>query len=531
MYRILLADDEGIMLESLKTIILSNFADECMIATAKTGRTVIEQAEEFRPDIVFMDIQMPGINGIDAIREIQKFNTSAIFIVVTAYDKFDYAKNALSLGVLDYLTKPVSKKTIIDVLIKAMRQVDAEKEKRSENLKIKEKFDSVVPMIESGLVNTLLFQEKDPQTANEYKSLLEIRQDYGFVIIVEFGAWSEDGTFENAVGMSVKAQTFYPEFREIVKGFFECIVGPIMGNKIVLLVPAGDSEFTYDERAQIVERSRNMMHKLDSRIDVKFKAGIGDIKPFVELRDSYEEALKSLAGAGTRVAQFQDVPNKPYYEENYPKDVEDELFRCIEKADMTGTKNAGNAFFDWMVTTYGSHIDDIRLKCLEFVMHAERQVFTKGVLQYSFLYRKDYLKAVTEAPDMETLRAWYISKLTQACTNIAVKPKAMTDSAVSKAKKYIDENYRKDLSLDEVSKIVNISPYYFSKLFKEETGENFIEYVTEARIRGAKELLADPGISIKEVCAMSGYSDPNYFSRIFKKYEGVTPSEYRENMK
>jgi two-component system response regulator YesN len=89
----------------------------------------------------------------------------------------------------------------------------------------------------------------------------------------------------------------------------------------------------------------------------------------------------------------------------------------------------------------------------------------------------------------------------------------------------------KILSLDEVSKIVNISPYYFSKLFKEETGENFIEYVTEARIRGAKELLADPGISIKEVCAMSGYSDPNYFSRIFKKYEGVTPSEYRENMK
>jgi two-component system response regulator YesN len=531
MYRILLADDEGIMLESLKTIIMSNFADECMIDMAKTGRTVIEKAEEFRPDIVFMDIQMPGINGIDAIREIRKFNTSAIFIVVTAYDKFDYAKNALSLGVQDYLTKPVSKKTIIDVLIKAMGQVDSEKKKRSENLKIKEKFDSVIPMIESGLVNTLLFQENDPETAKDYKSLLEITQDYGFVVIVQYGIWNENGTFENAVGMSVKAQSFYPEFREIVKGFFDCTVGPIMGNKIVLLVPAAEREFTYEERTLIVERSRNMMHKLDSRIDVKFKAGIGDIKPFAELRDSYEEALKSLAGTGTRVAQFQDVPNKPYYEENYPKETEDLLFRCIEKADITGTKNAANSFFDWMVTNYDGHMDDIRLKCLEFVLFAEREVFTKGVMQYSFLYRKDYLHAIEEVNDYDELRQWFISKLTQACTNIAGKPKAMTDSVVTKAKKYIDENYRKDLSLDEVSKIVNISPYYFSKLFKEETGENFIEYVTAARIRGAKELLEDPKYSIKEVCVMSGYSDPNYFSRIFKKYEGVTPSEYRENLK
>ena len=76
--------------------------------------------------------------------------------------------------------------------------------------------------------------------------------------------------------------------------------------------------------------------------------------------------------------------------------------------------------------------------------------------------------------------------------------------------------------------MVDISPYYFSKLFKQEVGENFIEYVTGARIKHAQHLLEDSRYSIKEVCVMSGYSDPNYFSRIFKKYEGMTPSEYRE---
>ena len=83
---------------------------------------------------------------------------------------------------------------------------------------------------------------------------------------------------------------------------------------------------------------------------------------------------------------------------------------------------------------------------------------------------------------------------------------------------------------DRVSKVVDISPYYFSKLFKQETGENFIEYLTKVRMKNAEELLKDSSYSIKEICTASGYGDPNYFSRIFKKYEGVTPSEYRERL-
>ena len=116
MYKIMLADDEGIVTDSLKFIIDKNFPGKFEIETAKTGRSVIELAESFRPDIAFMDIQMPGINGIDAMKEIQKQNTSIIFIVMSAYDKFDYAKEAISLGVLDYLNKPFNREMIVNVL-------------------------------------------------------------------------------------------------------------------------------------------------------------------------------------------------------------------------------------------------------------------------------------------------------------------------------------------------------------------------------------------------------------------------------
>ena len=119
-YKIMLADDEGIVIDSLKFIIEKEFGELCSIEFAKTGRSVIELAENFRPDIAIMDIQMPGINGIEAMREIRETNRNVIFIVMSAYDKFDYAKEAIKLGVLEYITKPMEKTRIIAALGKAM---------------------------------------------------------------------------------------------------------------------------------------------------------------------------------------------------------------------------------------------------------------------------------------------------------------------------------------------------------------------------------------------------------------------------
>ena len=102
MYKIMLADDEGIVIDSLKFIIEKEFKDTCEVQYAKTGRSVIELAESFRPDVAVMDIQMPGINGIDAMKEIRRSNNHTVFIVMSAYDKFDYAKEAIKLGVMEY---------------------------------------------------------------------------------------------------------------------------------------------------------------------------------------------------------------------------------------------------------------------------------------------------------------------------------------------------------------------------------------------------------------------------------------------
>lgn len=530
MYRILLADDEGIMLQSLKTTIQGNFKDTVEIECAKTGRAVIELAESFRPDIVFMDIQMPGINGIDAMKEIRRFSQSVIFIVITAFDKFDYAKEAINLRVMEYLTKPVNRRVVIDVVLRAMRSVDEERRERSESLKIREKLETVVPIIESGFIYNLLLQEGNAQDMYNYRELLDLRADYGYLMIVQFGESVENGTLTNPVGMSVKAQSFYPKLREAVKGFFDCYAGSVMANKIVLYVPWDQKELEYEDRIQIIEKSRTMVRNLERMLDARFKVGIGRVKPLEEAAQSYKEASRALRESKGKVAHVADLAISGWYEGEYPAETEKKYFQAVSKADIPGARAQANAFFDWMVENYPDCRDDIQIKVLEFIMSAEKEAFDNGGVPYGFRYRKDYLSQVTGCGDHEELRQWFLEKTVEVCRNIRKKPEEETESLVGKAKQFIDANFGKDISLEDVSRVVDISPYYFSKVFKEEAGMNFIEYLTKVRMENAKKLLRNPELSVKEICIRSGYGDPNYFSRIFKKYEGVTPSEFREHL-
>jgi two-component system response regulator YesN len=273
-----------------------------------------------------------------------------------------------------------------------------------------------------------------------------------------------------------------------------------------------------------------MIRDLTKKTDIQFKVGIGSVTPLEELSNSYKEAIHAIRGSNGRVAHVKDLNIGCAYEEDYPIQTERALFDMIEKGSLEGTKTEANLFFDWMLEHYPDCEMDIKLKVIEFILFAEQKAFLCGGMTYYFRYRKDYLNTVIEINDYEKLRTWFLEKIMEACRYINTKKEKQTSGVISKAKNYIEINYKKDISLDDVSRTVDISPYYFSKLFKEETGENFIDYLTNIRIEKAKSLLKNSDLSIKNICVDTGYSDPNYFSRIFKKLVGVTPTEYREGL-
>lgn len=528
-YKIMLADDEGIVIDSLKFIIEKEFGDQCAIEYAKTGRSVIELAENYRPDIAIMDIQMPGINGIEAMREIRETNRSVIFIVMSAYDKFDYAKEAIKLGVLEYITKPMERTKIIAALKKAMGQIDKERDKRSNDLMVREKLETVMPIIENGLLYNLLFQEHFQEDIENYKQLLEISQNQAYLLAVVCGDTQEGNHMTNAVGSSVKMQQYETVLREYLKEAYPgVILGMPMANKLPGLVPCKEKQMAYEERIALIEKSRQIVRELKKRTQISFRIGISAVAPIEEARESYKEAINALIMTTGSVAHVDDLPIGCEHEETYPVDLEKKLFAELKNGEANHAVATAETYYDMIAVLHGEYLMNMRLKVLEFVLYAEHLAYNSGGMTYEFRDRADYLPTVMGLDDIMSLRKWFLEKIEEAARNVSAKASEKSMGVVEAAKAYIKNNYSRDISLDEVSQKVNISPYYFSKIFKEDVGEGFVEYLTGIRMEKAKELLTTTEYSMKEICSMVGYADPNYFSRSFKKKVGVTPTEYKQ---
>lgn len=528
MYKIIIADDETAVIDSLTHIIHQQLKESCVIESAGTGRQVIELAESFRPDIIFLDIHLTGINGIEAMREIRRENASILFIVVSAQMKFEYAKAAIGIGVLEYLNKPVDKEAIRTTLNRAIKQVDEARKQRSSALADKEKLEIVTPVIERGFLYAMLYRN-GKEEMDSFRTFLGIHEETGYVMSLQLDEMHGQEADEETEKAGDVIQREYSGIRDVIKSYFRCSVGAVMDNMIPIFVPTTAEDEEYQLRIRVIETARKMIRDLAQTVGVRFRLGIGSIHDFYSLAESYNEAMRSLASNSTDlVVHANDLPISGNYDSDYPVDIENLLFQNVGAGNRNQAVYYAKIFFDWMLAQYSQNVMDVKLKTLEIVFHAERIGYENGSMLHRFTMRSEYLETVMGMFTYEQLYEWFEAKISEVCRNILTKKEQSTVDLVKKAKLYIERNYAKDLMLDEVSRQLQISPYYFSKLFKKRTGNNFIEYVTNVRMEKAKELLRNSDKSMKEICIEVGYSDANYFSRTFKKNVGVSPTEYKE---
>lgn len=532
MYKLLVVDDEQIVVDSIKYIVENNFSDIIVAGTARSGREAIEKAEIVKPDIVFMDIKMPGINGIDAIREIKSRFGNVLFVILTAYEYFEFAKEAVNLGVTEYLLKPVNRSKIVETIKKTIEIIDAEREKRRRELELREKLENILPVLENGFIYSILFFDDSSRELEAYKDILEIGDKGGYIMTVEFGEEEGPGTLGNRIGLSVKSQSFYPYFRDVIKSRCKCLVGPVMLNRIVVFVYSDFKDDEYSERLEALNIAEYVYNKLSEKVDADFYIGIGRRRRKIEmLYKSYEESLKAIRHAGAKgVMHIMDIPEESGVNPEYPVSKEKFMIERASAGDTAASLQAFDYIFEWLTREFENNLHRVKSKLLELMvllhrMASDYEIYSSEVPKYC-----DYITDMMEIQDISTLKSWCRAQIEHITRSISSGKKKKVSSLILKAREYIDKNFSNEITLEDVAKEVNISPHYFSRLYKEETGENFIEYLTSVRINKAKELIETGGYSIKEICYMTGYGDPNYFSRIFKKVMGVTPSEYKEAM-
>lgn len=525
MYKILIADDEGIVRESLKFIIDKDFND-CEVYLAKSGRQAIELAEEHRPDIALLDIQMPGINGLSALREIRSIEPHIRALILTAFDNFDYAKEALELGATDYIMKPIERKKITEELTKLIHDIDMERQKRKDDLNIREKMEAVVPIIENGFVLSLIIQNEYGYSGTQYRSLLNLTEEYGFITVFEWGEGFEKEAPGNPVGASVRAQKFAAQMSGQIRIFFKAYLSDMMGNKLIAAIPWTSADMGYTERLRMIERMRSLVTSLKEMVGVDFKAGIGSVQPWSTMFDSYQEALNALRHGMRKVTHIDDlmVRNDAAKQQ---ANLRRTMLEVLRRGDEAGTRREAEMLLAWYMDTRNSTEADAQMALLEILLEGCRIASEQGKSVQSQA-GKELLQASTP----EEMRQIFTTAVLQLVRDIAAQaPKQ--NSVIQLAKEYIQNNFTSELSLEKTAQqVMNISPYYFSKLFKEETGTNFSDYLTGLRIQKARELLRkDPDRNIKEISIEAGYSNPNYFSRIFKKCTGMTPTELRDILK
>lgn len=424
MLRLLIADDEKYDRDSIVNILNSDFKNQLEISEAKNGREEIELSEQLRPDIIITDIKMPGINGLKAIQEIKKFLPNAYFIILTAYDYFDFAVEAVKENVKEYILKPFSRTELIEKINQAVNFVNSEKDKRKNEIENEEKLSNLMPILENELCYSIINDTILSIDYETYMKYLNIDFKSAYCIIVQLKESSN-----SIKNMKLQIGDYIKEY---ISRKFRNIASYIFTKELIYFIQLKNYEDDKSRKFKIINLANEIKREINKIFHIHINIGIGNCYNELSLmHKSYEEACI-----------------------------------CLEH----NPENNSIVYFQ-----------DINTNMTEKILLNEK------------------LKSI----DREKI-------------------------ALFKAvEQYIIDNIQDEISLESISSRFNLSPYYFSRTFKEMLGYNFSDYINIVRINKAKEFLKDDSRSIKEICYSVGYSDPNYFSKVFKKYEGISPTEFK----
>lgn len=469
--RILIAEDELLERKAMKKFIQENFNDMTVVGEAVNGRQAIELAGELQPNIIFMDIKMPGINGLEAIEQIHATQPNIKFILVSAYDTFEYAKQAMKFGIKDYLLKPAKNEEIVRTLFRVREEILYE-EKIAEEIKQSEQ------LLKEKLIRKLMKHPIDDETLQlASQAFSDVKS--GYFLVCDAGVPIVLSKIEDTLADDPD-QHF--------------ILHEVNGVAIILII----SLQTREKSDQLL-----LARKLHLHLGENVFIGIGLLcDELSKLPTSYREAYEAsmqLKEARQSKYGFATKSNQSHSNDQ----VIHHIFRSIEKGNFEEALMNFKEYEDLLSTM------------------AKEKLY---ILIQSLFGNRNIEVPIYSISSLLTNKDWY-TYLEVCCMKI--QEYYQSKQSMQKAKEYIIKHYSNEVTLEDVAILVNLSPNYFSNLFKEEFGETFIELLTRTRMERARELIEKNAHSLKEISFLVGYKDPNYFSRVFKRFYDCSPRAYQ----
>ncbi|MFD0671437.1 response regulator [Cohnella sp. GCM10027633] len=537
---VLVIDDETLVRESVAMQLRR--MDVGSVAEARDGIEGLEALKEGDYQLVVADIRMPGMDGLTLMAEARKLGIEASFAFISGYDLFSYAKQAVQLGAIDYLLKPIKEAELL-AAVNAVRQSLRDREQRQESLsKMEAIAHQGIQSMRKQLIRSLT---RDDSFGEAYVRRKFQELDIGLPHAVSnVLCLSIDNYTKLAHELSLRE-------RELIKFSVENIAAESLASQGVANCPFDTDDgigfvLNYDEDGKdgtaglrrIGEALRVLVERYAKRT-VTVGIGVG-IRELHQLKRSYEASqraiLQRLIRGGNQVyAAEARGPENGTAAGAVPLRTEQALLSAFERKDRQLAREAVDALLEpYRGPAAGEDASSFTRLNFQLILILFKHLRQLG-LQPEEVLGEEFLltREVNACDSLAQVSEWFSGKLDacfDAMAEAAGKPKggSANGALMEKAKQYIRAHFASDVTLDSVAQHVNLSPSYFSTLFKEETGENFHAFLLDHRMNVARALLKEGVYKANQVAGMVGFQDEKYFYKVFKKMTGYTPSEYRQ---
>lgn len=527
-YRVLLVDDEEEIRSGISRKIDWASLGFALVGEAGNGEEALEQAEQLHPDVVLTDIKMPFMDGLELCRHLRQSLPGAKLVVFSGFDDFEYARQAVSMGVFEYILKPINAQELSQVLIRLREQLSAQRMERRDMETLRRRYEESLPTLRELFYTRLLSGQMPPEQVQDRAARYEIQLSPGLwtaaLIHADLPTDSADAERDELLLLSIQA---FLEEQFSLEGCQSLTV--LFRDMPVLLVrlPALDRLYP------LLEELERLSRLAQSYLGIPLTAGVGlPCQGPEELHRSVEGARSALdyrvLKSSGRVIFIGDIEPQTAA----PLTFEEEDQRALSTAVKLGTPQQVEQVVGELIDRLrqaGLSLSRCQLFLLELVTCLIR-LARSGNVAVETVFGPNFNGTISldHFSSPEELGRW----LRERCLKLHdLLGRQRSDSAwrlVEQAKDFIAQNYAdSSLSVDTVCSHLHLSPTYFSTLFKREVGVSFTAYVTQIRMDEAARLLRDTDEKTYLIAEETGYTDPNYFSYVFKRRFGVSPSKYR----
>jgi Response regulator containing CheY-like receiver domain and AraC-type DNA-binding domain len=476
------------------------------------GKDALEYIMKEQPDMVITDICMPYITGLELVKKVSVSYPHIKFIVLTGYDNFSYAKEAIHLGIVEYISKPIRIELLEELVEKQKIAFEKEKQQKQGMVDMKIKYKRSLPIMKEKWFQEF-YQKKASFDAIELN--LEL-QNFSVAIIERDreNAQGDDGLFLYAVENIAK---------EILGKEWKCEAFQYEENKIVFVMNYNHNQNNIVNHYGFFSKLKEVQGYVEEYFKETISVGLGSCYKEAEgIRISFAEARKALQhklyfGNNSMISIF-DIPKEEIKDQVYPIEKEKGIIRSI-KLNKGEIEKEIMEYFHLLNNMKNFSPVQMKDKVLHLVLRIYNECSVMQDLQLITLI-DEYRKLKT----LEDIKSWFHNRAMGLAQELEGENNSIRKD-ILKVKKYIDEHYAESITLKKMGDYIYISQSYLSFIFKEIMKVNFNEYLTIVRIEKAKEFL-DNDYKVYEVCGMVGYVDKKYFSDLFKKYTGVLPKEW-----